>query len=148
MTKLIGSVNSIAIKAVSVAWIVDGKDAGMNSKGKRARSVTAAAATNTKQLQPMISKARASAELSLMLHPGDTICIVLRGPSRRKNTIVDFIILPQAHIGEYMAALLDQPFLYSYKGMLLRKGQLAEGVIENLSRELFGQYNQLKSTWL
>lgn len=148
MTKRTGSVNSIAIKAVSVAWIVDGKDAGMNLKRKRARSVTAAAATNQRQLKSMITKARASAELASVLQSGDTVCIVLRGPSRRMNTIVDFVVLPSTRIGECVAAILERPYLYAYKGVLLRKGQVAESLIDDLSRQLFGSTKQLKSTWL
>lgn len=92
-----------------------------------------------------ITKSHAIAQLTSLLDRGDLLHLIIRGPSRRLNTIVEVILPPSLHIGEYIGVTMDRPYVYSYKGVLLRKGQTAEGLIDDLSMELFGEPHQLRT---
>lgn len=95
-----------------------------------------------------ITKAHATAELALLLPRGATVHVIIRGVTMRSNSIVEFLVPPTQHIGHYVGAILNRPYLYGQKGVLLRRGQAADALLEDLSVALFGEPKQLKAVWL
>jgi hypothetical protein len=89
----------------------------------------------------------AVAHLASVLNRGDTLHVIRRGPSRRRNLIVDVMKLPGEQLGPYVGALVGRPYLFTQQGILL-KGDTAEQIVSRVSTELFGEPDQLKAVWL